>query len=232
MSCHVLVVRSFFILWKMLLLSQNLPYDHLLICTNITFQYPKNDLFLSYNSSYNDPKSTSPLPISHIVMSHNLSCYDSKSTSPVPKRHLVLSQNTSWYDIISNFPVQKCHQALSHNLSCYDPISTSPIPICHLVLSHNLSHNDPKKLNSARWMLWCWAARNIMVMNADICVSPWILSSIAGTEIQQVPWCFNAKMTLSWWPGGSRTRGWTRVHFKVVLPLIGSLTRALPCSQN
>jgi hypothetical protein len=41
LSCHVLVVRSFFILWKILLSSQNLPYDHLLICTNITFQYPK-----------------------------------------------------------------------------------------------------------------------------------------------------------------------------------------------
>jgi hypothetical protein len=40
-SCHVPVVRSFFILWKMLLLSQNLPYDHLQICANITFQYPK-----------------------------------------------------------------------------------------------------------------------------------------------------------------------------------------------
>ncbi len=41
LSCHVPVVRSFFILWKMLLLSQNLSYDHLQICANITFQYPK-----------------------------------------------------------------------------------------------------------------------------------------------------------------------------------------------
>jgi hypothetical protein len=41
LSCHVSVVRSFFILWKMLLSSQNLPYDHLLTCDNIIFQYPK-----------------------------------------------------------------------------------------------------------------------------------------------------------------------------------------------
>ncbi len=40
-SCHVLVVRSFFILCKMLLSSWNLPCDHLLIYTNIIFQYPK-----------------------------------------------------------------------------------------------------------------------------------------------------------------------------------------------
>ncbi len=41
LSCHVPVVRSFFILWKMLLSSWNIPYDHLPICTNITFQYHK-----------------------------------------------------------------------------------------------------------------------------------------------------------------------------------------------
>ncbi len=41
LSCHVLVVRSFFIVWKMLLSSWNVPYDHLQICTNITIQYPK-----------------------------------------------------------------------------------------------------------------------------------------------------------------------------------------------
>ncbi len=40
-SCQVPVVRSFFILWKMLLSSLNLPYDHLPKYTNITFQYPK-----------------------------------------------------------------------------------------------------------------------------------------------------------------------------------------------
>ncbi len=40
-SCRVPVVRSFFILWKILLSPQNLPYDHLQICTNITFQYPR-----------------------------------------------------------------------------------------------------------------------------------------------------------------------------------------------
>jgi hypothetical protein len=82
-SCHGLVVRSLFILWKMLLSSQKLPYDHLLICTNITFQYPK--IVLSYGSSCYDPISTSPVPKSHIFMSHNSSRYDSKSTSPVPK---------------------------------------------------------------------------------------------------------------------------------------------------
>jgi hypothetical protein len=41
LSCHVTVVGSFFDLVKMLLSSQNLPYDHHLICTNITFHYPK-----------------------------------------------------------------------------------------------------------------------------------------------------------------------------------------------
>jgi hypothetical protein len=40
-SCHVPVVRSFFIFWKMLLSSQNLPYDHLPKYTNIIFCYPK-----------------------------------------------------------------------------------------------------------------------------------------------------------------------------------------------
>ncbi len=40
-SCHVPVGRSFVILWKMLLSSWNLQCDHLLIYTNITFQYPK-----------------------------------------------------------------------------------------------------------------------------------------------------------------------------------------------
>ncbi len=38
-SCHILVVRSFFILWKMLLSSLNLPYDHISKFTNITLQY-------------------------------------------------------------------------------------------------------------------------------------------------------------------------------------------------
>ncbi len=70
-SCHVPVVRSFFILCKMLLSSWNVPYDHLLICTNITFQYPKNDLVLSHNSSCDVQISTSPVSKSHIVMSHN-----------------------------------------------------------------------------------------------------------------------------------------------------------------
>ncbi len=42
LSCRVPVVRSFFIFWKTLLSSWNLPYDHLPIYTNITFQqYPK-----------------------------------------------------------------------------------------------------------------------------------------------------------------------------------------------
>ncbi len=41
LSFHVPVVRSFFILWKMLLSSWNIPCDHLLIYTNITFQYSK-----------------------------------------------------------------------------------------------------------------------------------------------------------------------------------------------
>ncbi len=68
-SCHVPVVRSFFILCKMLLSSRNLPCDHLLICTNIAFQYPKK--ILSHNSSCFVPISTSPVPKSHIVMSHN-----------------------------------------------------------------------------------------------------------------------------------------------------------------
>ncbi len=40
-SCHVPVVRSFFILWKMLLSSKNLPYDHLPKYTYIIFCYPK-----------------------------------------------------------------------------------------------------------------------------------------------------------------------------------------------
>ncbi len=41
LSCHVPVVRSFFILEKMLLSSLNLPYDHLPKYTNIIFHYPK-----------------------------------------------------------------------------------------------------------------------------------------------------------------------------------------------
>ncbi len=40
-SSHVPVIRSFFIFWKTLLSSWNLPYDHLPIHTNINFQYPK-----------------------------------------------------------------------------------------------------------------------------------------------------------------------------------------------
>jgi hypothetical protein len=40
-SYHVPVFRSFFIFWKTLLPLQNLPYDHLQIYTNITFQYPQ-----------------------------------------------------------------------------------------------------------------------------------------------------------------------------------------------
>ncbi len=38
---HVPVVGSFFIFWKTLLSSQNLPYDHLPIYTIITFHYSK-----------------------------------------------------------------------------------------------------------------------------------------------------------------------------------------------
>ncbi len=40
-SCHVPVVRSFLIFWKMLLSSWKRPYDHLPMYTNIIFQYPK-----------------------------------------------------------------------------------------------------------------------------------------------------------------------------------------------
>ncbi len=96
LSCHVLVGRSFFILWKMLLSSQNLPYDHLLICSNITFQYPKkSDLVVSYNSSYYDPyqillspKVTSSCPIIRIIMTQNQLLLSQKNTSFSPKIHL------------------------------------------------------------------------------------------------------------------------------------------------
>jgi hypothetical protein len=40
LSCHVPVVRTFFILKKMLLSSLNLPHDHLPKYTNIIFHYP------------------------------------------------------------------------------------------------------------------------------------------------------------------------------------------------
>jgi hypothetical protein len=46
-----------------------------------------------------------------------------------------------------------------------------------------IAANLHKKLDTDRWMLRHWAARNIMVKNADICVSPQISSSVAGTEI-------------------------------------------------
>ncbi len=109
LSFPVPVVRSFFILWKMLLSSWNLPSDHLLICTNITFQYPKKwHCFVPFSSCC-DPISTSPVPKSHIIMSHNSSDYNKKLPSPVPKKHLIQSPNLSWYDLISNCPVPKHH---------------------------------------------------------------------------------------------------------------------------
>ncbi len=127
----------------MLLSSWNLPYDHLLICTNIIFQNPQKIPCFVLQFILLWPNINFSFLKSHIIMSHNLSHYDSKLISPVPKRHLVQVRNSSWYDLISTSPVPKCQLVLSHNLSCYAIIWTSPVPKNQLVLSHNLSHNYP-----------------------------------------------------------------------------------------
>ncbi len=75
-SCHVLVLRSFFILKKG---CYHLKIFHMITFLNILISssiIPKSDLVMSHNSSPDVPISTSLVPKSHIVMSHNSSCYE------------------------------------------------------------------------------------------------------------------------------------------------------------
>ncbi len=85
LSCHVPVVRSFFILWKMLLseIFHMITFLKVLISH---FSIPKSDLVFSHNSSHDVPISTSLVPKSHILMSHNSSRYNPNNNFSCPKK--------------------------------------------------------------------------------------------------------------------------------------------------
>ncbi len=130
-SCHVPVVRSFFILWKMLLSSLNLPYDHLPKYTNIIFHYPESVLVLSHNSSRDVPISTSPVPKSHIVMSHKSSLW--------PKYQLLLSQKNTLLCPIIHLEETPNRPLLSQKITSFSPKICLVMTIRQLLLSQKVT---------------------------------------------------------------------------------------------
>ncbi len=87
-SCHVSVVRSFFILKRCcyhLVIFHMITFLSIIISSSII---PISDLVLSHNSSRDVPISTSPVPKSHIIMSHISSCYDPNINFSCPQKTL------------------------------------------------------------------------------------------------------------------------------------------------
>ncbi len=76
LSCHVPVVRSFFINFKIISSSWNCWYDHLPKYFNITLKLPNMTFYKSKKMSCNELLSTLSASKSHLVLYHKSPCFD------------------------------------------------------------------------------------------------------------------------------------------------------------